>query len=176
MLNQLFDWLLSFYEHINPFVIIREYQQGLLLRLGEFKKVLNKGLHFKIPFIDEVMLQHVVLTTLNLSAQSLYTKDKCNIVVKAVIKYKISDIKVFLLEVFDSVDAIGDVTQGIIKNIIMEKTFEECLSSEIDNIITKKVRVECKKWGVEIAQVTLSDIAPIKTIRLINESTNLQLN
>jgi regulator of protease activity HflC (stomatin/prohibitin superfamily) len=72
--------------------------------------------------------------------------------------------------VYDAEDAISDMTQYIIKNIIMGKTLEECIDAEIDNILTKKARVEAKKWGVEIQQVTLTDIAPIRSYRIINDT------
>jgi regulator of protease activity HflC (stomatin/prohibitin superfamily) len=87
-----------------------------------------------------------------------------------VVKYKISDVKIFLLEVFDAQDALADMTQSIIKNIIITTSIEECLDLELDNILTKKVRVEARKWGVEIQQVTLTDIAPIRSYRIINDS------
>jgi len=107
---------------------------------------------------------------LSLAAQSLYTKDRQNIVVKGVIKYKIADVKVFLLEVFDAQDALADMTQSIIKNIVISLPLEQCIDPEIDNILTKKVRVEARKWGVDIQQVTLTDIAPIRSFRIINDS------
>jgi len=110
------------------------------------------------------------VTTLSLDAQSLYTLDKQNIVVKAVIKYKIGDVKTFLLEVYDAQDALSDMAQSIIKNVIMSMTLEECTDQELDNTLTKKVRVEARKWGVEIQQVTLTDLAPIRSFRFINDN------
>jgi regulator of protease activity HflC (stomatin/prohibitin superfamily) len=151
-------------------VIVPSYEQAVLLRNGKFKKVLEPGFHVKLPILDEVISQHVVITTLSLAAQSLYTKDRQNIVVKGVIKYKISDVKVFLLEVFDAQDALADMTQSIIKNIIISLPLEQCVDPEIDVVLTKKVRVEARKWGVDIQQVTLTDIAPIRSFRIINDS------
>lgn len=52
----------------------------------------------------------------------------------------------------------------------MSMTLEECIDPEMDNTLTKKVRVEARKWGVEVQQVTLTDIAPIKSFRFINDS------
>ena len=159
-----------------PFVIIRDYEQAVLLRFGKFNQVLLPGIHFKIPFFDEVIDQHVVITTLSLDAQSLYTKDKQNIVVKGLIKYRIADVKIFLLEVWDAQDALSDMSASIIKNVIMSMTLDECTDSEIDNLLTKKVRVEAKKWGVEVQQVTLTDLAPIRSFRLINDTFTNKLD
>jgi regulator of protease activity HflC (stomatin/prohibitin superfamily) len=170
MFDKLIDLFAQWWNFLTPAVIIPDYEEAVLLRAGRFKKVLKPGFHVKLPIIDEVVQQHVVVTTLSLSAQSLYTKDKQNVVVKGVIKYKISDVKVFLLEVFDAQDALADMTQSIIKNIIISLPLDACIDPEIDNTLTKKVRVEAKKWGVDIQQVTLTDIAPIRSFRIINDS------
>ena len=176
MFDKLIDLFATWWSYLMPAVIIPNYEQAVLLRSGKFKKVLHPGFHVKLPIFDEVISQHVVITTLSLSAQSLYTKDKQNIVVKGVIKYKISDVKVFLLEVFDAQDALADMTQSIIKNIVISLPLEQCIDPEIDNILTKKVRVEAKKWGVDIQQVTLTDIAPIRSFRIINDTITNKLD
>lgn len=170
MFDKIVEILNSWWNHILPVTIVSHYQEAVLLRMGKFKTVLKPGMHFKIPFFDEVLDQYVVVTTLSLPAQSLYTKDRQNIVAKGVIKYKISDVKTFLLEVYDAKDALSDMTTAIIKQIITDLSLEECLNSDIDNTLTKKARVEAKKWGVEIQQVTLTDLAPIKSYRLISDS------
>lgn len=170
MFDKLIDFLISIIDHINPFVIVKEYQEAVLLRNGKFKRIMKKGLHLKYPFIDEYIQQHILWTTLTLPSQSLVTKDGYDIVVKSVVKYRIFDVKVFCLELFDSVDAISDISQGTIKTIIMASEWDKCIDNGLDNLLTKKIRSEVKKYGVEIDQVTLTDIAKIKTIRLINES------
>jgi regulator of protease activity HflC (stomatin/prohibitin superfamily) len=170
MFDRLIDLIGNWIDKLLPFFIVMDYEEAVILRFGKFHKVAKPGLHFRIPIVDEFMTNHVVVTTLSLSPQSLYTKDKQNIVVKGVIKYRIADVQTFLLEVYDAQDAISDMTQSIIKNVIMDKTMDECIDPEIDNTLAKKARVEAKKWGVEIQQVTLTDLAPIKSFRLINDT------
>jgi regulator of protease activity HflC (stomatin/prohibitin superfamily) len=77
---------------------------------------------------------------------------------------------VFLLEVYDAQDALADMTQSIIKNIIIASSLEQCIDPDMDNTLTKKVRAEARKWGVDIQQVTLTDIAPIRSFRIINDT------
>ena len=176
MFDKLIEIITNWWLQLTPIIIIRDYEEAVLLRFGRFKAVFKPGMHFKIPLFDEVIDQHVVVTTLSLDAQSLYTKDKQNIVVKGLIKYKIADVQIFLLEVYDAQDALSDMSQSIIKNIIMSMTLEECTDSELDNILTKKVRVEARKWGVEVQQVTLTDLAPIRSYRLINDNFTNKLD
>ena len=170
MFDRLIELISNWWNQILPITIIPHYQEAVLLRFGNFRSVLKPGLHWKIPFFDEVIDQHVVVTTLSLPAQSLYTKDRQNIVAKGVVKYKIADVKTFLLEVYDAKDALSDMTTSIIKQIITDLSLEDCLNSDIDNTLTKKVRVEAKKWGVEVQQVTLTDLAPIRSFRVISDS------
>lgn len=170
MFDKLVELIVQWIDQLLPVVIIPSYEEGVQLSFGKFKKVLTPGIHLKIPFADEILRQHVVVTTLSLPAQSLYTVDKQNFVVKGVVKYKIADVKTFLLEVYDATDALSDMTLSIIKNIVISLPAEKCIDPELDNILTKKARVEAKKWGVEIQQVTLTDVAPIRSYRLINDS------
>lgn len=170
MFDKLIDLIVQWISDFLPVVIIPSYEEGVRLSFGKFKKVLRPGMHFKIPLVDEILRHHVVVTTLSLPAQSLYTVDKQNFVVKGVIKYKIADVKTFLLEVYDAQDALSDMTLSIIKNIVISLPAEKCIDPELDNLLTKKARVEAKKWGVDIQQVTLTDVAPIKSFRLINDT------
>lgn len=176
MFDKLVELLSTWIKEILPLTIVPSYEEGVMLRAGRYYSTLKPGVHFKIPFFDEILTQHTVMTTLSLPAQSLYTADNQNVVVKGVVKYKIADVKTFLLEVYDAKDAISDMTQSIIKNIVTSKTMQECLQDEIDNILTKKSRVEIRKWGVDVQQVTLTDLAPIRSFRIINDVVTNKLD
>lgn len=170
MFDKIVEIISHWFYEIVPMLIIPSYEEGVLLRFGNYKKNVSSGLVFKIPIVDQVITHHIVMTTMTLPAQSLYTQDKQNIVVKGVVKYKIADVKTFLLEVYDANDVISDMTQSIIKNVIMSKSMNECTIQDIDNMLTKKVRVEVRKWGVDVQQVTLTDLAPIKSYRIIGDN------
>lgn len=176
MFDKLVELIINWVDQLLPVIIIPSYEEGVQLRFGKFKQVLHPGIHFKLPFLDEILHQHVVVTTLSLPAQSLYTLDKQNFVVKGVVKYKIADVKTFLLEVYDAKDALSDMTMSIIKNIVISIPAEKCIDQDLDNLLTKKVRVEAKKWGVDIQQVTLTDVAPIRSYRLINDVISNKLD
>lgn len=176
MLDKLVELISNWIRELSPIVIVPSYEEGVLLRFGKYNKTLYPGIYLKLPIFDEVITHHTVMTTLSLPAQSLYTVDNQNVVVKGVVKYKIVDVKTFLLEVYDAKDAVSDMTQSIIKNIIMSKTMIQCTDVDIDSILTKKSRQEIKKWGVDIQQVTLTDLAPIRSYRLINDNFSNKLD
>jgi regulator of protease activity HflC (stomatin/prohibitin superfamily) len=173
MFDKLIDILLSFWNQIVPFVIVNQTDKGIRLRLGKFKGVVAPGFHWKIPLIDELIVHTVLWTTISLTSQSLTSKDGKHVVIKGVIKYRIVDIQTFLLEVWDAIDAISDMTQGIIFDIVKDKSWEELQNIDLKPVITRKARLEAKRWGIEIETVTLSDLAKINSLRLLNDSGSI---
>lgn len=168
--EKLIDILIEWIEWIKPFYMMSEFDKGVLLRFGKYKKTLESGLHFKVPFIDEVLSRTVVLTTTSLPSQSLTTIDGKDIVVQSIIKYEISDVKINLLEVTDVTDGLVDNTMAIIKKVITERTKDECLRNDLDDIITKKSRHESKKWGIYVHSVNLVSISSIRSYRVFGDT------
>lgn len=169
MFDKLIDFLIEIIDKILPFWIIKEYQNGVLLRFGKYKKTLKPGLHWKIPFADEIITHHIVTTLLSIPVQSLTTKDDQQIVIKAVVRYLVEDVRPVLVEVYDAENAISDVTQSIIKKQIHIRTWKQCNDEDVDNEITKKLRVEVRKWGINIESVTMTDMGIAPSVRLFNE-------
>lgn len=173
MLDKLIDFLLGIIEKVIPVYIIKEYEQGVFFRFGRYKKDCFPGLHWKLPFIDEIDSYPVVTTTLTLPAQSIITSDGVAVVIKTHIKYKISNIKIYAIEVADAIDALSDMTSGINYVVVHSRTYQETCEHDIEKIITKEAKKEAKKWGIEIEKVTISDYSKINSLRLFNEQASL---
>jgi len=173
MFDKLFQILAEIWQQLVPFIVVNQTDKAVRLRLGKFKEVLDPGFYFKIPFADTVLSHSILWTTYTTPAQSLTTKDEKDVVVKLIIKYRIVDIQTFLLEVWDAIDAISDMTQGIAFEIVKERTWNELHTLDFKPLITRKARVESKRWGIEIETVTPSDLAKIKSIRLLNDGINI---
>lgn len=171
MFDKLVDWIISIWDKLIPYVIVNQMDNAVRLRFGKFKEILSPGIHFKLSFFDEIIHQTTVWTTHSMPAQSLTTADGKDIVAKGIIKYRITDIKTFALEVWDAIDAISDMTQGIIFDVVKTKTWDELQHDELKSIISTKARREAKRWGIEIDTVTLSDLAKIRSIRIINDNS-----
>lgn len=172
MLEFIKEILTNLWHLIIPFTVIEQYDGGVMLRLGKFHRELKPGFHWKWPFLETVLSHSCVITTMSLHPQTLTTKDQKSVVVKGIVKYRISDVKTFLLEVNDAVDAISDITQGFILEVIEDKTWDECMTNNIDSIISRKVRNEAKKWGIEVVNVTLTNKGLIRTLRLMQDQQN----
>lgn len=167
MIDAIKDMLLHLWGDLKPAYIIREYEGSVLLRLGKYKRTDKPGLHFKIPFIDEVMVTSKAITTATPSAQSIRTKDKYKVVISVVVKYSIKDVKPYLLEIEDRDDVLADVTQGAVREVVKVTKLDDLHNA--DNKIKKKVRKEVGKYGFKIHDLTIVDDAPIDTMRLMHD-------
>lgn len=172
MLDKLIEFLLSILDQALPIKIIAEYQKGAMFRGGAFTQVLLPGIHFKIPFFDEVDVYVTATTTLTLPPQSVTTKDGKSIVIRAQIKYKVQDLAIFAVEVADAIDALSDMTGGIIHNAVRTRSFAELCVMDLDSELTKSARPEAKTWGIALQKVTVTDLAEMRSYRLFTETPN----
>lgn len=144
------------------------------MRLGKKASgTLEPGFYWKIPFADTIYTIQVKPTTMELSEQTVATKDNCSVVVKAIVKYEIDDAATLLLEVHDSLDAISDMTKGIIRKELIEINWTDCNNPDLEVRIKRKAKAEAKKWGISISEVTLTDLGLMRSIRLLNTNTKL---
>lgn len=169
MIDSLLKLIAELWRDILPFYVVDQYEKGVILRFGIKHRVVGPGLIFKIPLADRVITTSVVPTTMPLFPQSITTKDDKNIVVKAVVKYEVSDPETFLLKVNDATDAISDATQGIIRDVISEVNYDRCRYKAVENKITKYAAMEAEYWGIHIMAVTITDIGSIRTFRIIKD-------
>lgn len=174
MLDRLIEFLTSVLDKVMPFWIVKQWQGAVRLRGGKYISTLGPGFYIKWPFLDEIYVTHVVTTTLSTPAQSLTTKDGKQIVTKGVVKYKVNDVTLYLLKIYDSKDAISDTSQGIVKEQITLRDWKDCNDNNFDNEVTKKIRIEVKKWGIDIEKYTTTNMGLIPSVRLFNELETLK--
>ena len=82
MFDKLIEFLLNIIEDIMPVFFVKQYNNGILLRMGKFVRIVKPGVVFKIPFLDKIEVVTIVTTTLSVPTQSVITKDKKQLVVK----------------------------------------------------------------------------------------------
>lgn len=167
MFDRLFDIIVAVWKHLLFFVVLEPFEQGVLVRLGRFVKVLEPGLHFVLPLgIDAVYNEHVTPRTERLSGLSTTTKDGRPIGFDAVITYKISDIRKAVLEITDLKDAIADTCAGVIGTTLHEATWDSILAGDALEELVARCRKRGFRWGVEVMAVQLCGVALVKNLRL----------
>lgn len=171
----MFDWILHLLEQVwealVPWVVLQPFEEGVLCRLGKYKRDIGPGFHWLYPFhIDQVWHEHITPRTEHLTGLATTTSDGVAIGFDAVITWKIKDIRKALLEVTDLKDAIADACAGQIGTELAQADWPAIRGGETVEQLTKACRARGFRWGVEIINVQLSGIAVVKNFRLTGNS------
>ena len=170
MLDKLVDLLVRFGMDMLPFVIVEQWNGSVQLRFGKFIKVLYPGIHFKIPFFDSVIETPVITQSVNLPSQTLTTLDDESIVLKSIIRYKVSNIQTYLLSVMHANDVLIDTTQGIIRDVVERTTWNDLV--DVNETITNEVKEYVVRWGIEVEAVTITDLGIVKSFRIFGDEAH----
>lgn len=171
MFDRLFDFIHSVLHLFVFWVIIDEYEQGVVKTWGVRRRknpVLTGGFHFVLPLgIDEVLVDNVVPCVDEFDEQSLTTKDGKSITLNAVVMWSISDVEKILFEVEDSDSALEEATCGIIGEIVEGRDWSELHGRAFRKSVERRVRTRVKKWGIKIHSVQFKNLVQSRAIRLL---------
>jgi len=170
MLDRLVDLIVRFGMDMLPFVIVEQWNGAVQLRYGKFIKVLYPGIHFKIPFFDSVIECPVITQSVNLPSQTLTTLDDESIVLKSIIRYRVSNIQTYLLGVMHANDVLIDTTQGMIRDVVELTTWDDLV--DVNETITNKVKEYVVRWGIEVEAVTITDLGIVKSFRIFGDEAH----
>src|SRR3569623_264815 len=154
--------------------IVKETDRAILFRLGETVRTdYEPGLHFKIPFVNNVRKFDARIMTLDVEPERYLTSEKKNVIVDAFVKWRIDDVARFYTSVR------GDEAQGamrlsqIIKDSLRgefgKRTIKEVISGErgqIMELVTVGANKQAQEFGINIIDVRLkSTPGPLTRIR-----------
>ena len=170
MFDKLADLLVRFGRDMLPFVIIEQWNGAVQLRFGKWVRNLSGGIYFKIPFFDSIIECPVITQSVNLPSQTLTTLDDESIVLKSIIRYKVSNIQTYLLNVMHANDVLIDTTQGMIRDVVELTTWEDLV--DVNETITDKVKEYVVRWGIEVEAVTITDLGIVKSFRIFGDEAH----
>ena len=167
MFDKLLDFIIHFISDVLPFTIVNQWERGVYLRFGKFKRTVIGGLVFKIPFVDKILTTEVITQTVGLQPQTLTTLDEKSIVLKSIVRYHVHDVKKYLLGVMHASDVLVDTTQGIIRDIVEGTNWEDLY--EVNEPLRKEVMKVVEGWGITVEKVTLTDLGIVRTYRIMSD-------
>jgi regulator of protease activity HflC (stomatin/prohibitin superfamily) len=167
MFDKLVQLIERFGYQLMPYVIIEEWNAGVHLRFGKWIKTLYGGIHFKIPFFDSIIECPVITQSVNLPSQTLTTLDEQSIVLKAIIRYKVNNVRTYLLGVMHANDVLIDTTQGIIRDVVEMTKWDNLI--DVNTQITNEVKEYVVRWGIEVEAVTITDLGLVKSFRIFGD-------
>ena len=176
MIETLVGYVLQFLDFFMPMTIVAEYEKAVLLRFGKYKRTLEPGLRWKIPFgVDDVLKDNVVPATRNLQPQKLTTSDGVTVVVGAALRWSIRDIVKVKLHVEDSDSVLDDSTYGEIAGFVRESTWDQI--NEVDWVqqVFAAVRKRAFRFGIEVEELWITDLARTRVLCLVNDTSGAML-
>jgi regulator of protease activity HflC (stomatin/prohibitin superfamily) len=140
--------------------IVKQYEKGVLFRLGRVIGTREPGLRVIIPFVDVLRRVSLRIVTMPIQSQGIITRDNVSVDVSAVAYFRVID-AVKSVVAIESVDAaIDQIAQTTLRKVVGKHTLDETLS-ETDRInldIRQILDQTTTDWGVEVTLVELKDI------------------
>lgn len=172
MFDKLVDLIVQFIGLFRFWVIITEWEHGIILRFGKFHRMAGPGFHWRLPFdMESTYYASVNMMTRIVGPQSLTTKDDVSLIVSVVITEQIEDVKKYLLLCTHGRSIVEDSTYGAVATFIHERTWPELQGTDIAHALEIIVRRQAKKYGVDIIQLQLVDFTKSKSLRLMQSHT-----
>ena len=173
MFDKLIDLLVTFINDILPFKIVNQWEKGVHLRFGKFIRVVSPGLKWKLPFFDSILTTAVITQSVNLRSQTVTSLDEKSVVLSSIVRYYIFDVEKFLLGVMHANDVLVDTTQGVIRDIVEETTWENLVG--LTELVTPAVNNQVEKWGIKVELVSFPDLGQIITYRIISDTKEIPI-
>lgn len=157
-ISRIFQW----------WVTIMPWEQAIRVRFGKRTKLLNAGLHFKIPFFDSVYVQTTRLRVTNLPLQTVSTKDEKTITITLALGYSIVDIQKLFNTLYHPELTLSNICTGEISEYISTHDLQECRPIILEEAVYKKLE-QFKDYGIQIDYFKVVGFANVRTYRLIND-------
>ena len=140
--------------------IVKQYEQGVLFRLGRLQGPRGPGFNLIIPAVDTLRRVSLRVVTMPIQSQGIITRDNVSVDVSAVAYYKVVDAVKSVVAIENVRDAIDQIAQTTLRKVVGQHTLDQTLSDtdQINLDIRKILEVTTAEWGVEVTLVELKDI------------------
>jgi len=147
--------------------IVKQYERGVLFRVGRLRGVRQPGLRFIIPFVDVLHRVSLRVVTMPIQSQGIITRDNVSVDISAVAYYRVVDAVKSVIAIENVLAAINQIAQTTLRKVVGQHTLDETLA-ETDRInmdIRQILDVTTAEWGVEVTLVELKDIQLPETMK-----------
>ncbi len=139
---------------------VKEYERLVVFFLGKYSTVKGPGLVYIIPVFQKVMRVTLRTITMNIPSQKIITKDNVSIDIAAVAYYHIVDPKKSVIAIDNVYDAVNQISQTTVRNVVGQFKLDELLSSTADINVKIKDVIDghTENWGAQVTAVEIKDI------------------
>jgi regulator of protease activity HflC (stomatin/prohibitin superfamily) len=151
-------------------LILREYERGVIFRLGRLIAQKGPGLILLIPFIDQMVRIDLRTVTLNVPPQEVITKDNVTVRVNAVAYFRVLDPNKAITEVENYLLATSQIAQTTLRSVLGKAELDALLAERerLNLDLQKIIDEQTEPWGVKVSTVEVKDVElPVEMQRAI---------
>jgi len=141
--------------------ILREYERGVIFRLGKLLGAKGPGLIFLIPIVDKMVRMDLRVVTIDVSKQEIMTRDNVPATVDAVVYFRVVDPMAAVVKVENFWKATSLISQTTLRSVLGQSPLDDLLSQR--DIINQKLQEiidrQTEPWGIKVTAVEVKDVA-----------------
>ncbi|MGH9261796.1 MAG: SPFH domain-containing protein, partial [Acidimicrobiales bacterium] len=140
--------------------IVKQYERGVLFRLGRVVGVREPGLRLIVPLIEVLRRVSLRIVTMPIQSQGIITRDNVSVDVSAVAYYQVVDATKSVVAIENVAAAINQIAQTTLRKVVGQHTLDQTLAEtdRINKSIREILDVTTEAWGVVVTLVELKDI------------------
>jgi regulator of protease activity HflC (stomatin/prohibitin superfamily) len=164
LIDLLFSWLgviiIALIILPQAIKITREYERGVIFRLGRFIGIRGPGLFLIIPVIDKMVKIDLRVITLDVLPQEVITRDNIPIKVDAVLYFKVSDPEKSIIEVENYMIATSQISQTSLRGVVGASDLDELLAEKekINQKLHEIIDRATDPWGIKVTAVEVKHV------------------
>ena len=154
----------------NAIKILKEYERGVVFRLGRVIPVKGPGLIIIWPIIDKLVRVSLRTVTMDVPPQDIITKDNITVKVNAVVYFRPIDPVKAVTEVEDFYYATSQIAQTTLRSILGQSQLDDLLTKrdELNAELQKVIDTQTEPWGVKVTAVEVKNVdLPTEMLRAI---------
>jgi regulator of protease activity HflC (stomatin/prohibitin superfamily) len=140
--------------------IAREYERGVVFRLGRLIDLKGPGLFLILPFgVDRLTKIDLRVVTLVVPPQEVITKDNVTVKVNAVIFFQVVDARAAVTRVLNFANATSQIAQTTLRAVLGQSSLDELLSGrdQINQTLQSIIDQQTEPWGIKVSAVEVKD-------------------
>ncbi|HWI93355.1 MAG TPA: slipin family protein [Flavisolibacter sp.] len=144
----------------NAIKILREYERGVVFRLGRLIAQRGPGLIFLIPIIDKMVRVSLRTVVLDVPPQDVITQDNVSIKVNAVVYFRVLDPRNAIVQVENYLAATSQISQTTLRSVLGQSELDDLLSQreKINHKLQQIIDANTEPWGVKVSNVEVKQI------------------
>jgi regulator of protease activity HflC (stomatin/prohibitin superfamily) len=140
--------------------IVREYERGVIFRLGRLIGAKGPGIFFIIPGVDKMIRMSLRTIVLEIPPQEVITRDNISITVNAVVYFRVVDPNKAVVEVENYLYATSQLAQTTLRSVIGQSQLDELLSQreKINLQLQDILDTQTEPWGIKVSLVETKQV------------------